>query len=100
MFGCDGLALCGSSFRSPAGGTASARHSGESRNPVPCSSPFEGKASAQLRCTCNFPLLVQEKVTTAPQERREQRSWPRSGEGQDIRSQENTPKLIAPTLRA
>jgi hypothetical protein len=29
---------------------------------------------------------------TAPQERREQRSWPRSGEGQDARSKE---KLLA-----
>jgi len=30
-------------------------------------------------------------TSTAPQERREQRSWPRSGEGQDARSQESNP---------
>jgi len=30
-------------------------------------------------------------TSTAPQERREQRSWPRRGEGQDARSQEKEP---------
>jgi hypothetical protein len=32
------------------------------------------------------PSLLVTFLGTAPQERREQRSWPRSGEGQDARS--------------
>ena len=41
----------------------------------------------------HFLLNGQEKVTTAPQERREQRSWRRSRGGQDALSQEKPPPV-------
>jgi hypothetical protein len=57
------------------------------------------RASTRLQRAGHFLFNSQEKVTTALQEQREQRSWPRSGEGQDALSQERPPRCRARTKK-
>ena len=63
------------------------------------SEPRSPLAKSQAGCLETAPPGVCFLVTflctsTAPQERREQRSWPRSGGGQDARSQESNPLAL------
>src|SRR6516225_2421305 len=58
-----------------------------SAEPSRCGGLFGQEPEKHHAWVCFFCLLFF-CTSTAPQERREQRSWPRSGAGQDARSQE------------
>jgi len=64
---------------------AQGRALSEPRSPLANS---EGRMPGERATGVCFLWVTFLCTSTAPQERREQRSWPRSGGGQDARSQE------------